>query len=175
MCRLQTAMCHWPLSSTATKEVQGPKKSLERRIRGPSEPRSKCWCTFWLLSQKQVIRISWLYPQAIRASQARPPPASFKYTLHPMQRCQQGPGSVEITLQPLIRGQRPWIGQRNGCGDHFGLFCAPVRGQAAELDTRAGWSSRYSIALLSTWLRKPGRAGTTTTHPWQTGTGQEFI
>ena len=27
---------------------------------------------------------------------------------------------------------------RDGCGDHFGLFCAPVRGQAAELETLAG-------------------------------------
>ena len=38
----------------------------------------------------------------------------LKYTLHPMQRCQQRPGSVEITLQPLIRGRRPWIGQGMG-------------------------------------------------------------
>ena len=64
--------------------------------------------------QKQVMRITWLYPQAIRASQARPPPAPFKYTLHPMQRCQQRPGSVKITLQPLIRGRRPCIKQGMG-------------------------------------------------------------
>jgi hypothetical protein len=38
--------------------------------------------------KKQVMRITWLYPQAIRASQARPPPAPFKYILHPLQRCQ---------------------------------------------------------------------------------------
>jgi hypothetical protein len=27
---------------------------------------------------------------------------------------------------------------RGGCGDHFGLFRAPVRGQVAELETSAG-------------------------------------
>ncbi len=27
---------------------------------------------------------------------------------------------------------------RGGCGDHFGPFCASVRGQAAELETSAG-------------------------------------
>jgi hypothetical protein len=40
----------------------------------------------------------------IRATWARPPPAPFKYI---PQRCQERPGSVEITLQPLIRGRRP--------------------------------------------------------------------
>jgi hypothetical protein len=39
LCRLHTAKFHWPLSSTATKEVQGPDTSW-RRFQGP--PWS-CW------------------------------------------------------------------------------------------------------------------------------------
>ncbi len=34
LCRLHTAMIYWPLSSTATKEVQGPDTTW-RRIQGP--------------------------------------------------------------------------------------------------------------------------------------------
>ncbi len=48
----------------------------------------------------------WISP-LIRATWARSPLAPFKYILHPLQRCRWRPGSVEITLQPLIRGRRP--------------------------------------------------------------------
>jgi hypothetical protein len=37
---------------------------------------------------------------------------------------------------------------RGGCGDHFGLFRASVRGQAAELEASAGQPARLSKALL---------------------------
>ncbi len=63
----------------------------------------------------QVIRI-WGAPAPlslsppIRATRAKPTPTPFKYILLPLQRCQLKPASGEITLQPLIRGRRPWIG-----------------------------------------------------------------
>ena len=39
-----------------------------------------------------------------------------------------------------------WV--RGGCGDHFGLFRASLRGQAAELEISAGQPARLSKALL---------------------------
>ncbi len=39
-----------------------------------------------------------------------------------------------------------WAG--GGCGDHFGLFRASVRGQAAELETSAGQPRAFLKALL---------------------------
>ncbi len=47
----------------------------------------------------------------IRATMAEPPPTPFRYILLPLPKCQLRPASDENTLQPLIRGQRPWIGQ----------------------------------------------------------------
>ncbi len=49
---------------------------------------------------------------------------------------------------------------RGGCGDHFGLFHAPVRGRAAELETRAGDPCAYKPLA---GLKKSGRASTTRT------------
>ncbi len=46
----------------------------------------------------------------IGATWAEPPPTPFKYILLPLPKCQLWPASEEITLQPLIRGRRPWIG-----------------------------------------------------------------
>ncbi len=37
---------------------------------------------------------------------------------------------------------------RGGCGDHFGLFRASVRGQAAELETSAGQLAPLLCARL---------------------------
>ena len=37
---------------------------------------------------------------------------------------------------------------RGGCGDHIGLFRAPVRGQAAELETSAWVNSRHFFKAL---------------------------
>ncbi len=37
---------------------------------------------------------------------------------------------------------------RGGCGDHFGLFRASLRGQAAELETSAGQPAPFFKALL---------------------------
>ncbi len=47
----------------------------------------------------------------IRATRAEPPPAPFWYLLHPLPTCWLRLASEENTLQPLVRGQRPWIGQ----------------------------------------------------------------
>ncbi len=58
LCGLHTAFLHWPLSSAATKEVQGP-NTAGRRIQGLLF--LACWrcmdaiCTLCPVSQKQVI------------------------------------------------------------------------------------------------------------------------
>jgi hypothetical protein len=50
---------------------------------------------------------------------------------------------------------------RGGCGYHFELFSTSLGGQTAELVTSPGWPARFSIALLSSWLRNPWQASTT--------------
>jgi len=46
-----------------------------------------------------------------RAARAEPSPTPFWYLLHPLPKCWLRPASEENTLRPLVRGQRPWIGQ----------------------------------------------------------------
>jgi hypothetical protein len=60
-------------------------------------------------------------------------------------------------------------------GEYFWLNGTSLRGQAAELETSAGWPARFSIVFLYSESRKSGWAGTTRTNPWQAGTGQELI
>jgi hypothetical protein len=60
-------------------------------------------------------------------------------------------------------------------GEYFWLDGAFLRGQTAEQETSASQPARFSGALLWSEPRKSGRAGTTRTNPWQTGTGQELI
>jgi hypothetical protein len=75
-------------------------------------------CTLCPVSQKQVIQ-----------NQVHtPPPAKVPVEA----------GLGENTLQPLVPGQRPWIGQEEGCGDHCELFSSSLGGQTAELVTSAG-------------------------------------
>jgi hypothetical protein len=50
---------------------------------------------------------------------------------------------------------------RGGCGDHFGLFRASVRGQAAELETRAGNPRAYNHSRAEEI--RPGRYDQETT------------
>jgi len=50
-------------------------------------------------------------PPPFRATRAEPLPTLFKCILLPQPRCQLRPASEENTLQPLVRGRRPWIGQ----------------------------------------------------------------
>ncbi len=49
-------------------------------------------------------------PPALRPTWAKPPPHPLGVPTPPPAKCQLRPASEEITLQPLIRGRRPWIG-----------------------------------------------------------------
>ena len=66
-----------------------------------------------------------------------PPPSPLGYVLHPMQRMNQRPASENRTSASDSRSEAAAT-SRGGCGDHFGLFGASVRGQAAELEASAG-------------------------------------
>ena len=46
-------------------------------------------------------------------------------------------------------------------GEHFWLNSTSLRGQAAELVTRAEWPARYIRALPSSWMENPWQASTT--------------
>jgi hypothetical protein len=64
----------------------------------------------------QVIRILGCHSPPlplppIRAARAEPPLTPFWYLLHPLPKCWLRPASEENILRPLVRGQRPWIGQ----------------------------------------------------------------
>ena len=72
---------------------------------------------------------------------------------------QAGGGGGLLYDISLPKTYRPKLLARDGCGDHFGLFRAPVRGQAAELETRAGWPARYSIALFWGSQARPVQPG----------------
>ncbi len=69
-------------------------------------------CTLCPVSQKQGITEieGWASPP-IRATRAEPPPTPFKYTLLPPAKVPVEASLGENTLRPLVRGQRPWIGQ----------------------------------------------------------------
>ncbi len=87
LCRLHTAMFHWPLSSAATKEVQGPDTTW-RRLQGLLP--WPCWqcmgtiCTLCPSSQKQVIRkpVVWASPPPPpeQPGQSPLPPPSGTYS-----------------------------------------------------------------------------------------------
>ncbi len=102
------------------------------------------------------------------------PPLPPGYLLHHLQRWRRGQPRRNHTSASDSRSEAAdWA--RGGCGDHFGLFSAPVRGKGAELEASAGWPALFFIALLYIISGKPGRAGTTKTHPWRAGTGQESV
>ncbi len=44
------------------------------------------------------------------------PPITFWYLLHPLPKCWLRSASEENTLRPLVRRQRPWIGQEEDVG-----------------------------------------------------------
>jgi hypothetical protein len=101
--RLHTAILDRPLSSAATKEVQGP-DTIGRRIQGLLF--LACWwcmgaiCIFWPL-----LRTRWLgglvgtpSPPS-NQSGLSPPPSPLGYVLHPMQRMNQRPAYEVSTPQ----------------------------------------------------------------------------
>ena len=89
-------------------------------------------------SEKQVIgRISGDPLPPFKPIWAESPPSPLGYVLHPMQRMDQRPASENRTSASDSRSEAAST-SRGGCGDHFGLFGASVRGQAAELEASAG-------------------------------------
>ena len=90
-------------------------------------------------SEKQVIvgisgdplppfKPPWAEPPSLPPGVRTPPPANRPRRGRP-QRNRTSASDSRSEAAPTSRG---------GCGDHFGLFGAPVRGQAAELVTSAG-------------------------------------
>ena len=65
-------------------------------------------------------------------------PLPLGYIPRPLQKMKERPASVEIILQPLIRGRRPQIGLEEGVETIFGLFSSSLGGQAADIETSAG-------------------------------------
>ncbi len=129
----------------------------------------------WVLSVPfaPLLRIRWLEGPVwtpspfFKPAWAKPPPGY-------LQRWRRGQPRRNHTSASDSRSEAA-VWARGGCGDHFGLFSAPVRGQGAELEASEGWPARFFIALLYIISGKPGRVGTTKTHPWRAGTGQESI
>jgi len=112
-------------------------------------------------------------PPSFKPTWAKPPPPWGTYSTTCKDEPEAGLGRNPTSAFDSRSEAADWA--RGGCGDHFGLFSAPVRGQGAELEASAGWPARFFIALLYIISGKPGRAGTTKTHPWRAGTGQESI
>ncbi len=157
-------MIYWPLSSAATKEVQGPDTTW-RRIQGPL-PWS-CWrcmdaiCTLCPVSQKQVITEieGWVPPPPEQPGQSPLTPPSSTHS-SPRQGVSWGwpRKKTHFSLWFEVRGHG--LGKRR-MWRPFELFSSSLGGQTAELVTSAGWPARYSIALLSSWMRNPWQASTT--------------
>ena len=157
-------MIYWPLSSTATKEVQGPDTTW-RRIQGPIL--WSCWrcmdaiCTLCPVSQKQVITEieGWVSPPpSEQPGQSPLPPPSSTHS-SPSQGASGGqPRRKHTSASGSMSEAMDWA--RGGCGDHCELFSSSLGGQTAELVTGAGWPARYPIALPSSWMWNPWQAST---------------
>jgi len=89
----------------------------------------------------------WAEPPSLPPGVRAPPPANRPRPGRP-QRNRTSASDSRSEAAPTSRG---------GCGDHFGLFGAPVRGQAAELVTSAGWPARFSLRNRSASLLETGR------------------
>ncbi len=93
--RLHTAILHWPLSSAATMEVQGPDTTW-RRIQGLLLLAYWWWvgaiCTFCSSSQNQVTGKTSVDPFPPPSNQPglSPPPSPLGYLLHHLQRWTRG-------------------------------------------------------------------------------------
>jgi hypothetical protein len=161
-------------------EVQGPDTTW-RGIQGLLF--LACWwcmgsiCIVWPLLRTRWLEgpVQWGPPPPPQTSlgYAPPPPPPGTYPA-PCKRWRRGQPRRNHTSASDSRSEAAdWA--RGGCGDHFGLFGAPVRGQGAELEASAGWPARFFIVLLYTISGKPGRAGTTKRHPWRAGTARVYI
>ncbi len=123
-------------------------------------------CTFCPSSQNQVTVKTSMDPFPPPSNQpglSPPPPPRGTYSTTCKDEPEAGLGRNHTSASDSRSEAADWA--RGGCGDHFGLFSAPVRGQGAEAS--AGWPARFFIALLYTISGKLGRAGTTKTHPWR--------
>ncbi len=113
VCRLHTAFLHWPLSSAATKEVQGPDTTW-RRIQGPLpwswRESMDAICTLCPGSQNQVIPEieAWASPPPPPPEQPgqNPLPPPFRYTPLPQPEYQWRPASekTHFGLGYKVRG-----------------------------------------------------------------------
>ena len=97
-----------------------------------------CYLHLLTFSEKQVtgringdpfppFKPSWAEPPSLPPGVRAPPPANRPRIGRP-QRNRTSASDSRSEAAPTSRG---------GCGDHFGLFGAPVRGQAAEPEARA--------------------------------------
>ncbi len=111
-----TAILHWPLSSAATKEVQGP-DTTGRRIQGLLF--LTCWwymgaiCTFCPSSQNQLTgktSVDPFPPPSNQPGLSTPPPLPLGVPTPTPCIMKERPASVKTIFRPLIRGRRPQIG-----------------------------------------------------------------
>jgi hypothetical protein len=89
-------------------------------------------------SENQVTgRISGDPPPPSNQHGPSPPPSPLGYVPRPLQKRRRGQPRRNCTSASDSRSEAAdWA--RGGCGDHFGLFGASVRGQGAELEAGAG-------------------------------------
>ncbi len=135
------------------------------------EEREWAWGTLWPRTGDKDFEVH--QPPSPSPHQGRTPS-------HPLQVHTPPPAKVSVeaslggnhtSASDLRSEAMEWA--RGGCGDHFELFSTSLGGQTAELVTSTGWPVRFSIALLSSWLRNPWQANTTRTSPWQAGTTRQ--
>jgi hypothetical protein len=116
LCRLHTAFLHWPLSSAATKEVQGPDTTW-RKIQRPLP-----WSWRESMGKRYLVTQGrwWGFWEAPAPLSLPPPPGQpGQNTLPPPFRGHTPPSAWvpleaslgENTLRPRVQDQRPWDGQ----------------------------------------------------------------
>jgi hypothetical protein len=75
-------------------------------------------------------------PPPGQPGQGPPPPPSGAYSTPCKDEGEASLGGNHNSASDSRSEAVDWA--RGGCGDHFGLFSAPVRGQGAELEASAG-------------------------------------
>ncbi len=136
--RLHTVILHWPLSSAATKEVQGP-DTTGRRIQGLLF--LACWwymgtiCTFWPL-----LRTRWLegpvWTPSPPSDQPGLTPPPLGYLLHHLQRRRGQPRRNHTSASDSRSEAADWA--RGGCGFSARLYkVRELSWRPAQVDQRA--------------------------------------